>query len=207
MSEQPVSKEIITHELKCWPEFFGPILDGSKTFEIREDDRDYAAGHYLRLREWNQVTKQYTGREVTRCVTYVTDFAQCNDFVVMALADISTELRDLQRSATVKDYLTVDLPPLPAVDGYERRQEGHYSAESMLYYAAEAVRRSQPPADVQRDAERYRWLTEDITDSVIRGLRNNLLERIAVMSHGAASAEIDRQIAHVRASSTKPVST
>ena len=34
-----------THDLKTWPEFFDAILDGRKTFEVRDTrDRDFAVG-------------------------------------------------------------------------------------------------------------------------------------------------------------------
>lgn len=61
-----------THELKTWPEFFEAVRDGRKTFEVRRtDDRAFAAGDVLRLREYDPATKAYTGREVACEVTYV----------------------------------------------------------------------------------------------------------------------------------------
>lgn len=62
------------HEIKCWPEFFGAFLlplDRRKAFEVRVDDRPYAAGDMLHQREWNPVTGEYTGREIVQFVTYV----------------------------------------------------------------------------------------------------------------------------------------
>ena len=68
------------HELKCWPSFFAAILDGSKTFEVRKNDRDFAVGDVLKLREWEPYafgewgtvrTGNYTKRECVRRVTYV----------------------------------------------------------------------------------------------------------------------------------------
>jgi len=46
-----------------------------------------------------------------------------------------------------------------------------------------------------RDAERYRWLTEDHADPGVRKHRNDILRRMSVMSHSAASADIDAAIA------------
>lgn len=40
------------HDLKSWPEFFEPCMDGSKNFEIRLNDRDYQAGDIVILREF-----------------------------------------------------------------------------------------------------------------------------------------------------------
>ena len=60
-----------THELKCWPEFFEPVSDGSKTFELRKNDRHFAIGDVLHLREWDDHIESYTGRECRRKITYM----------------------------------------------------------------------------------------------------------------------------------------
>lgn len=69
------------HELKTWPEQFAAVLDGSKPYEIRLDDRGFAVGDLVRLAEWDptetpHVTRDYrpvgyTGRETTRRITHV----------------------------------------------------------------------------------------------------------------------------------------
>jgi hypothetical protein len=59
-----------THELKTWPEFFQALASGRKTFEVRKNDRGYAIGDCLLLREWNQHTETYSVmRRVT--VSYI----------------------------------------------------------------------------------------------------------------------------------------
>jgi len=40
------------HILKCWPGPFAAVLDGSKRFEYRVDDRGYRVGDILHLREY-----------------------------------------------------------------------------------------------------------------------------------------------------------
>lgn len=76
------------HELKCWPAFYAAILDGSKTFELRRNDRDFQVGDVLRLREWDPQAQRpdqstdriapqpilrgwYTGAAIGRRVSYV----------------------------------------------------------------------------------------------------------------------------------------
>jgi hypothetical protein len=73
----------VIHELKTWPVYFDRLIDGSKTFEIRRNDRGYQAGDVLRLREYDPsgdhdtcyregcTTKRYTGREIERTVGFV----------------------------------------------------------------------------------------------------------------------------------------
>jgi len=59
------------HELKTWPAFYQAMLDGDKPFEARFNDRAYQKGDVLYLREWDPDTKQYTGRNCRKLVTYV----------------------------------------------------------------------------------------------------------------------------------------
>lgn len=58
-------------EKKVWPEFFQAILDGRKTFELRLADFEVSEGDQLVLKEWNPETKEYTGRELRKTVSYI----------------------------------------------------------------------------------------------------------------------------------------
>lgn len=66
------------HELKIWPSYFDAVASGIKTFEWRKNDRDFAVGDQLVLREWNPALATgvcgqlyaYTGRELTATVCY-----------------------------------------------------------------------------------------------------------------------------------------
>ena len=67
------------HDLKTWPEPYTAILDGRKHFEIRQDDRGYAVGDILLLKEFDPskvgfMSPSYvgfTGREIRAVVTYM----------------------------------------------------------------------------------------------------------------------------------------
>ena len=79
-----------THELKTWPEYFEALIakrKKRKTFEIRENDRDYKVGDLLWLKEYDPKTKAYTGRETLRWVTYILDKAPFvpKGYVVMSI--------------------------------------------------------------------------------------------------------------------------
>lgn len=71
------------HYVRCWPEPFEAQWTGIKQFEIRENDRDYAIGDSLILQEYVPHTGEYTGRELRRTITYITQFAQRDDHVVL----------------------------------------------------------------------------------------------------------------------------
>jgi hypothetical protein len=66
------------HELKCWPDSFQATAEGRKTHEVRRnDDRRFAAGDRLYLREWIPENgagdgRSYTGRVLSVEVTYIT---------------------------------------------------------------------------------------------------------------------------------------
>jgi len=59
------------HEKKVWSEYFQKILDGKKTYELRLADWECKESDILVLQEWNPETKEYTGREIEKEVTYV----------------------------------------------------------------------------------------------------------------------------------------
>lgn len=59
------------HTLKCWPEYFKALKDGSKTFEVRIDDRNFQAEDILILREWDVERKIYTGPRLMAMVATV----------------------------------------------------------------------------------------------------------------------------------------
>lgn len=60
------------HELKSWVGLFDPLSRGLKKHEFRVMDRDFQVGDVCLLREYEPVTKEYTGREVYYRITYIT---------------------------------------------------------------------------------------------------------------------------------------
>lgn len=55
------------HNLKCWPEHFAPLRDGTKTCELRLDDRGFAVGDTLVLWEWD--SELYADARADGCTT------------------------------------------------------------------------------------------------------------------------------------------
>ncbi len=60
-----------THDLKTWTAVFDSLLTRAKSFEVRRDDRDFAVGDLLLLREWDNDAGEYTGRSMRALVTYL----------------------------------------------------------------------------------------------------------------------------------------
>ena len=61
------------HNLKTWPEYFQAIVDGSKTFEIRKNDRDFKVNDLLCLKEYAPERGEYTNAWFWVKVTYILD--------------------------------------------------------------------------------------------------------------------------------------
>lgn len=61
-----------THVLKSWPQFFWPIYEGSRTHELRRNDRLFSVGDTLTLREYDADNQEYTGHQVDVKVTSIT---------------------------------------------------------------------------------------------------------------------------------------
>lgn len=74
-----------THSLKVVPPYFDAIVDGTKPFEVRRNDRAFQRGDFLLLHEWhpqnhgddrcracrNGMPGHYTGHRTARWVTFV----------------------------------------------------------------------------------------------------------------------------------------
>ena len=73
------------HEVRIRPEYYEPVVNGKKTFEIRYNDRDYQEGDSLLLREWDE--SGYSGRESLYDITYILeDFTAIKQgYVVMSI--------------------------------------------------------------------------------------------------------------------------
>ena len=63
-----------TIKKKIWPEYFEAVVSGKKKYELRLNDFAVEEGDILVLEEWDQKTKQYTGRSIEKKVTYVGKF-------------------------------------------------------------------------------------------------------------------------------------
>lgn len=78
------------HELKIEPQYFAPVIEGIKTFEIRKDDRGYKCGDLLHLKEFDG--EVFTGKSVIMEVTYTTYYNQVQGYAVLAINPASFEV-------------------------------------------------------------------------------------------------------------------
>jgi len=116
---------VTTHELKTWPPFWEQVDRGTKTFELRYNDRDYKVGDVLRLLEWEPApglgggvipgVGSYTGRECVRRVVYMLEARQSMglvpDFVVLGLGMISdAQGRKLEATGQFQSVVS-NIPP------------------------------------------------------------------------------------------------
>ena len=85
------------HMLKTDPAVFQDVLDGSKTFEIRFNDRGYQVDDLIVLKETKFTGQQmksgqplvYTGREIQKRISYVlSGYGLQEDWVILGIQDI-----------------------------------------------------------------------------------------------------------------------
>ncbi|MCJ8053809.1 DUF3850 domain-containing protein [Shinella curvata] len=60
-----------THVLKCWTEQFRDVQDKRKTFEFRRNDRNFAVGDVLDLRDFSPETQLFSGSSELRRITHI----------------------------------------------------------------------------------------------------------------------------------------
>lgn len=75
----------MNHDLKIATPYLEALLDGRKTFEIRENDRGFQAGDTVTFRE---NTLNGVPRRAGALITYVTNYMQQPNHVVFSVADV-----------------------------------------------------------------------------------------------------------------------
>jgi hypothetical protein len=60
-----------SNELKTLAPYFYAVRDGSKTFELRKNDRGFKVGDNIKLVEYDPVNDLYSGEEIRITVTYI----------------------------------------------------------------------------------------------------------------------------------------
>jgi len=79
------------HELKCRTQHYNPLISGDKTFETRQNDRDFQVGDCIHMREYekfitvNDQHMDYTGRSLMLKIHYICDYDQKLNNVILAV--------------------------------------------------------------------------------------------------------------------------
>lgn len=75
------------HRLKTDPEQFSKVVDGTKPFEVRKNDRGFAVGDVLELLEFDRERSRYSGRAFRVDVTSMVEgqYGLAADLVVMGI--------------------------------------------------------------------------------------------------------------------------
>ena len=74
------------HAIKIWPDYFGAVCLKRKTFELRKNDRDYQPGDHVVMKEWDPMTRKYTGGKIEATIGWMTEVN--GDQVVFSLIHI-----------------------------------------------------------------------------------------------------------------------
>lgn len=74
------------HDLKTYPIYFKPVVDGRKKFEYRYNDRGFKVGDLLQLREWCPERRAYTGKLIVKKITYILEIEN-SKYVVLSIDD------------------------------------------------------------------------------------------------------------------------
>lgn len=78
------------HDLKIAPEYFAEVINGNKTYEIRNNDRNFVEGDAVLLREY--ANGGYTGRQCKAEIGYVCAYGQPEGQVVFSLLNVEVEV-------------------------------------------------------------------------------------------------------------------
>lgn len=90
------------HELKTVNHYFQRVWFKEKTFEVRQNDRDFQTGDTITLREYDKETDKYSGREVMAIVGYVLrDFKAVEPgFVIFSLLNLVNHATNPNKNET-----------------------------------------------------------------------------------------------------------
>jgi hypothetical protein len=59
------------HTIKIWPDYFRAVCLKRKTFELRKNDRNYEPGDLVTMKEWDPVTRKYTGSKISATIGWM----------------------------------------------------------------------------------------------------------------------------------------
>ena len=145
-----IQKNHREHMLKTDPAVFQDVLDGSKTFEIRFNDRGYQIGDLIVLKETKFTGQQmksgqplaYTGREIQKRISYVLGgYGLQDDWVILGVQDIEAA----KAQAVPEGFVLVPKEPHADLVNHGHQvflghfNEGGQTGGRSLYFAYKAM--------------------------------------------------------------------
>jgi hypothetical protein len=103
------------HTLKIYPEYFQEVVSGTKTFEVRKNDRDFKVCDDLILAEYCPVQESFTGNTCVREINYILkggDFGIEKGFVVIGLQNAPIFLAKKERTKQIEFAYDINLQNL-----------------------------------------------------------------------------------------------
>ena len=89
-----------THAIKIWPDYFMAVCFKRKTFELRKNDRNYTPGDHVVMREWDPMTRKYTGQKIEATIGWITETN--GDQVVFSLIHVGEPTSESRRKRSTK---------------------------------------------------------------------------------------------------------
>lgn len=130
------------HSLKTWPEFFRPMWDGIKPFDVRKDDRDFQPGDVVVLEEYEpphrgferdgKLVTGYLGRGMEMKIAYV---LRAEHLATGALAPghVVLGLPDLVENAGKRNAKPVAAPSRLPIDDFLAAVRLQYTQDDKEY--------------------------------------------------------------------------
>lgn len=117
------------HALKTLPEYFCPVIEGKKPFEVRKNDRPFQAGDLLALNEWDAEMERYTGRSCLVYIDYIlNDEMYCKEgYVILGIKPCGVEVYNkFPRYKPIENRSTYEVLLTTYIDeAYERLKYGN----------------------------------------------------------------------------------
>lgn len=145
------------HNLKIAPVYFDAVADGSKTVELRKDDRGYDVDDTLVLREFQPahwchgewIDAHYTGRECRAVVTHITTG---DDWLQPGIVALSIQTEDSARRLEALERLyTASQSWLAFHTGGEEAFDHINDSEALMAHIYEMKRREKVIQQVVND--------------------------------------------------------
>ncbi|NEP52442.1 MAG: DUF3850 domain-containing protein [Moorea sp. SIO3C2] len=157
-----------THELKCWPQYFDQIEKEVKKFELRKNDRGFALGDRLILKEYLPKEERYTGRSLQLKVTYKIESSEWPDGLQPGYCVLGFEVINgtVIHCPTMKqELLPLDEVRKQLAMGYSPYLHGVVAGDWIIHDAGVAIATPIPKADQTEwrlTAEEHRLLPDEL---------------------------------------------